>query len=169
MKKLIFVISIATLMLILSACGSSTSKQSNSSESKKSSNRTIALTVSQTGDLVLPVKDVTEKATFYTFTYDNIKMGAFAVKASDGTIRTALNTCQVCYDSGKGYYLQKGDKVQCQNCGNLFGIDDIEVVHGGCNPVPITQEFKKVGSDGSITISSEFLKQSEPLFTKWKS
>ncbi|MDF2557875.1 MAG: uncharacterized protein K0R71_1703 [Bacillales bacterium] len=166
MKKLLFILSLTTLMLILTACGDSNSKQSNSSESKNS-NQTIALTVSPTGDVELPIKEVSEKATFYTFTYNNMEMGALAVKASDGTVRTALNTCQVCFDSGKGYYLQEGDKVKCQNCGNLFGIDDIELVHGGCNPVPITEEFKTDG-DGTVTISNEFLKQSEPLFKNWK-
>ena len=29
-----------------------------------------------------------------------------AVKAPDGTIRTAFNTCQVCYGSGRGLYRQ---------------------------------------------------------------
>ena len=53
-------------------------------------------------------------------------MVVLAFKASDDTIRTALNTCQVCYDSGRGYYVQEGDKLICQNCGNQFEADQVE-------------------------------------------
>jgi len=35
-------------------------------------------------------------------------MEVLAVKAPDGTIRTAMNTCKICYDSGAGYYVQEG-------------------------------------------------------------
>jgi len=40
-------------------------------------------------------------------------MEVLALKAKDRTIRTALNTCQVCYASGKGYYVQEGDVLVC--------------------------------------------------------
>ena len=45
-------------------------------------------------------------------------MEIVAVKALDGSIRTAFNTCQVCYNSGRGYYQQEGNELVCQNCGN---------------------------------------------------
>jgi uncharacterized membrane protein len=122
---------------------------------------------SQIGGIVIPVKDITDKATFYPITVDGVKMEAFAVKAPDGTIRTAMNTCQVCYDSGRGYYKQDGDVLICQNCGNRFRTSDVEKVKGGCNPVPVLEEDKVVTKD-TITIPAEFLQQAKALFADWK-
>lgn len=119
------------------------------------------------GDIVIQVKDVTETATFYPVTVDGVKMEALAVKAPDGTIRTALNTCQVCYDSGRGYYKQEGDVLVCQNCGNRFRTSDVEKVKGGCNPVPVLTEDKVV-TDDTITIPAEFLQKAKVLFSNWK-
>jgi hypothetical protein len=47
-------------------------------------------------------KDVTSSARFYPYSLEGLAMEVLAVRASDGSIRTALNTCQVCYDSGRG-------------------------------------------------------------------
>ena len=119
-------------------------------------------------NLVIPISEVSEKATFYPAEVDGIKLEVLAAKASDGTIRTAFNTCQVCYSSGRGYYKQEGDELVCQNCGNRFGMDQVEVASNGCNPVPIFDENKTV-DDASITISYDFLKQATVIFTNWKS
>lgn len=119
------------------------------------------------GDLVIPVSEISDKASFYPVSADGTKMEVLAVKAPDGTIRTAFNTCQICYGSGKGYYKQEGDVLVCQNCGNRFSMDRVEVEAGGCNPWPIFDKNKTV-TDESITIPSDFLKESEQIFTNWK-
>ncbi|HQK54681.1 MAG: DUF2318 domain-containing protein [Clostridia bacterium] len=118
-------------------------------------------------DLKILKSEITDEAKFYPYKAGDTYMEVFAVKASDGSIRTALNTCQVCFDSGRGYYKQQGNKVVCQNCGNVFGVDDIEVIKGGCNPVPVMQENKT--EDGEyITIKKEFLEANNELFAEWK-
>ena len=118
-------------------------------------------------DLVIPISEVSETAKFYPYSVDSTKMEVVALKASDGTIRTALNTCQVCNNSGKGYYVQEGDVLVCQNCGNRFQADQVEKIKGGCNPVPIMKENKT--DDGTnITISKDFLVQNINLFSNWK-
>lgn len=119
-------------------------------------------------DLVIQTSDISEKANYYPVEIAGTKLEVIAVKAPDGTIRTAFNTCQVCYDSGRGYYVQQGNVLVCQNCGNRFGMSDVEVTRGGCNPVPISSEDKTV-NDTSITISKEFLSKSKTIFANWKS
>lgn len=142
--------------LLLAACG-----QKNNAVSE-------TVTEASTGeDLIIPVSDITEKASFYPVTVDGVDMEVIAVKASDGSVRTAFNTCQVCYDSGRGYYQQNGDKLVCQNCGNQFPMEQVEVEAGGCNPWPIFEENKMV-TDDSITISYSFLQESEKIFANWK-
>lgn len=119
------------------------------------------------GDLVIQVADITEEPSFIAYDGPDFDMEIIAVKASDGTIRTAFNTCQVCYSSGKGYYEQEGDLLVCQNCGNSFGMDDVEVTKGGCNPFPITADYKTETTD-TITIPGEFLKEAQVIFENWK-
>ncbi len=119
------------------------------------------------GDLKIQKKGIGSQAVFFPYKAGNVAMEVFAVKAPDGTIRTALNTCQVCYSSGRGFYTQKGDLLVCNNCGNLFRVSQVELVKGGCNPVPITKEWKTEDAQ-SIVISREFLEQAKPLFANWK-
>jgi len=46
-------------------------------------------------------------------------------------------------------------------------MDQIEVVKGGCNPVPIFDEQKVVNGD-TITITKEFLQEAEIICSNWK-
>lgn len=86
---------------------------------------------------------------------------------AEGIVRTAFNTCQICYDSGNGYYKQEGDKLVCQNCGNSFAMDQVGETAGGCNPYPILDDDKTATED-EIQISYEFLKESSDIFANWK-
>ncbi len=119
------------------------------------------------GDLQIVKKEVSPKARFYTAVVDGVKVEILALRAPDGTVRTAFNTCQVCYNSGRGYYVQQGDVLVCQNCGNRFKASQVEVVKGGCNPVPIFADQKKENTD-TITISRQLLEEARFLFVKRK-
>jgi len=118
-------------------------------------------------DLVIQVADITENALFYPVDIDGMRIEVLAVKAPDGTIRTAFNTCQVCYASGRGYFVQEGTVLVCQNCGSRFRMNQVERQAGGCNPVPIFPANKTI-SDSTITISREFLRQAKIIFASWK-
>lgn len=120
------------------------------------------------GDVIIQKSDITDTVKFYPVKVGNRNMEILAVKAGDGTIRTAFNTCQVCNGSPKAYYKQDGDILVCQNCGNQFSMDMVEQQRGGCNPVPIYKEDKTDEGD-NIVISREFIEQNKDLFTaNWK-
>ena len=121
----------------------------------------------ENGDLFIPLEEVSETAVFYPVTIDGVYIEVFAVKAPDGSVRTAFNTCQVCYKSGKGYYVQDGAFMVCQKCGNRFSTGDIEITHGGCNPVPITTEDKTIDEHG-ITVPKDFMATVKHMFAVWK-
>jgi uncharacterized membrane protein len=123
--------------------------------------------VSADRDLVIQTAEVTENAIFYPVDIEGTRLEVLAVKAPDGTIRTAFNTCQVCYASGRGFYKQQGSVLVCQNCGNRFRMSQVGVRSGGCNPVPIPAAGKTV-TDTSITISRDFLKEAKFIFSRWK-
>jgi uncharacterized membrane protein len=118
-------------------------------------------------DLVIPIAEITENAVFYPVDIEGTRLEVLAVKAPDGTIRTAFNTCQVCYGSGKGFYKQQGTVLVCQNCGNRFRTSQVEARSGGCNPVPIFAANKTV-TDTDITISKDFLKEAKQIFARWR-
>jgi uncharacterized membrane protein len=123
---------------------------------------------SSEGNLLIPKNNISETATFYPYNVGGTKMEVLAVKASDGTIRTAFNTCQVCYSSGRGYYKLDGNTLVCQNCGNRFEPDQVEKEKGGCNPVPIF-DADKTDDGQNITISKEYLQQARVIFENWRS
>jgi uncharacterized membrane protein len=118
-------------------------------------------------DLVIPIAEITENAVFYPVDIQGTRVEVLAVKAPDGTIRTAFNTCQVCYGSGRGFYKQQGSVLVCQNCGNRFRMSQVEVRSGGCNPVPIFAANKTV-TNTTITISKAYLTQAKEIFARWK-
>jgi uncharacterized membrane protein len=118
-------------------------------------------------DLVIPVAEVTGNAVFYPVEIAGTRMEVLAVKAPGGTIRTAFNTCQVCYASGRGFYKQQGTVLVCQNCGNRFRMSQVEVRSGGCNPVPIFKDHKTVTAT-EITIPQSFLAEATVIFARWK-
>ncbi|MDR0451755.1 MAG: DUF2318 domain-containing protein [Treponema sp.] len=118
-------------------------------------------------DLVIPIAELTENAAFYPVDIQGTRIEVIAVKAPDGTVRTAFNTCQVCYASGRGFYKQQGSLLVCQNCGNRFRMSQVERRSGGCNPVPIFPANKTV-DDKSVTISRDFLAKAKEIFAYWK-
>jgi len=128
----------------------------------------VSASGSKDQSLVIRTGELSGTAKFYPVEIDGTRLEVVAVKAPDGTIRTAFNTCQVCYASGKGYYEQEGDTLVCQNCGNRFTMDRVEVEAGGCNPWPIFDE-NKTATDETVTIPYEFLKESKGIFANWKS
>jgi uncharacterized membrane protein len=160
-KKYRFLIStVLTILGIVSLTGCSR----KSTETATSNDTEV---ISSGEELVIPINKISEKATFYPLEVDGVNLEVVAVEASDGTIRTAFNTCQICYASGRGYYKQSGDVLVCQNCGNQFAMDHVEVESGGCNPWPIFDENKTVDDD-NIRISYDFLKESTAIFQNWK-
>ena len=166
-SKINLIMAIAGVILIAGYFGLSAANKSANSENKdnKATNGATFEIVGK--DLKFNKADITEKASFFPYEEANNYMEIIAMKASDGSIRTALNTCQVCYDSGRGNYEQVGDTLVCQNCGNVFGVDDIEVIKGGCNPIPIL-ETEKSEDDEYVTIKGTFLAENAKYFENWK-
>ena len=118
-------------------------------------------------DLVIPVSELSETIRIYPVTVDGLQMEVLAAKDSDGTVRTAFNTCQVCNGSRKAYFAEEGDHVVCQNCGNSFSREDVGVLSGGCNPYPIFAEDRQ-DSEDSVRISYDYLSSASGLFERWK-
>lgn len=92
------------------------------------------------GTIKIPLSEFADTtARFYKFQGSRGEIPIFLVKSSDGEIRAAFDTCDVCYKEKKGYR-QEGNSMVCNNCNQSFRTDLINQVKGGCNPAPLQRE-----------------------------
>ena len=114
------------------------------------------------GDLAIPIAELDGNAHFFTADVEGVLVEVVAVKLADGSIRTAFNACQVCFDSGRGYFKQEGNELVCQNCGNRYTMDQVGLKAGGCNPAPI-READLISDGTTLTIPLDVLKEGKVL------
>lgn len=94
------------------------------------------------GEIGFDVAEVSDgKAHYYSYQDGNKTIKFFIVKSPDGIIRAAFDACDVCFSAKKGYN-QEGDFMVCNNCGQKFHSNRVNVVEGGCNPAPLKREKK---------------------------
>lgn len=113
------------------------------------------------GTITLPVAKLSDgKARFYKFVDGGKEVAFFAVKASDGSVRTAFDACDSCYRSKKGYE-QQGDKMNCNNCNQKFAVNRLGPnATGGCNPGYLPHQV----NGGTISIKASDLKDGARYF-----
>jgi len=91
------------------------------------------------GKITIPASEVNDgMAHYFKYKSGDQSVSFFVLKSSDGEFRAALDACDVCYRSLKGYR-QEGDFMVCNNCNQRFESSMINVVKGGCNPAPLTR------------------------------
>jgi len=107
------------------------------------------------GVVTIPTSKLADgKARYYKLADGGKEIAFFAVKAADGSYKTAFDACDACYKSKKGYE-QAGDKMNCKNCNQKFAIDRLGPnATGGCNPGYLPHQL----SGGIITIKAEDIK-----------
>ena len=107
------------------------------------------------GSVILPAAKLADgKARFYKFEDGGKEIAFFAVKVSDGSIKTAFDACDACYRDKMGYE-QQGDKLNCKKCNQKFATNRLGPnATGGCNPGYLPHQL----SGNNISISVNDLK-----------
>ncbi|MDR3211704.1 MAG: DUF2318 domain-containing protein [Planctomycetota bacterium] len=113
-------------------------------------------------DLVIPQSDLSSKPRFYAAVIENFRMELIAVVAPDNTVRVVFNSCQSCGPVG---YNVKGDSVVCKACGNAFKISVLERNRGGCNPIPVGENNRRMDGN-NVVVPKEFLKRAKDYFSR---
>jgi len=105
------------------------------------------------GAIVIDVSTLDKlQARHYHYQEDGKAVKFFVVRDGQGTVRAAIDACEVCWREGKGYIL-KNSAMLCVNCGRAFAMNRIGIVVGGCNPHP----FRFTMENDSIVIAAQEL------------
>ncbi len=112
--------------------------------------------------VAISLSDVTETVKHYQFDANGVMVKYFAVKGSDGAVRTAFDACEVCYRAKKGY-AQVGTDVRCNNCGLSFNIDELGTANRGTGCWPAYLPNEVIGDE--VLIKKSDLESGAYLFS----
>lgn len=128
-KKILLMGLIILSILVITGCSSN------------SKGPTGAVTV-EAGVIKIPLSEITSTVKKYDYDAQGTKVTYFAVKGTDGQVRTAFDACDVC--GGKKGYKQNGGDIICNNCGKVFRIDGLGTKNKGygCWPSYLSHEIK---------------------------
>ena len=95
------------------------------------------------GSVAIPVSQIKDGSAHFFKVKSNsgVMVSFFTLKSNDGVIRAAVDSCDVCFKAGKGYFQQE-DFMVCKNCGQRFASARINEIKGGCNPAPLARKVE---------------------------
>lgn len=160
MKKILIII--FTLFCTFSLTGCKEEKQSVSNI--EIINDFVTVVANEDNDIVIDTTDVTSTATLVNYEVEGVTIQLIVVRHSDNTIGIAFNSCEACNISPNGYFIQKGNYFECQNCGTKVSIDKIGIVSGECNPFPAMEYEEK---ENKVILSKEYVESFKGYFEDW--
>ena len=151
---------------IFSGCSKEENLVDKPANLKEITGKVEKATLDKDGNITIDEAAITTDITYIDYEYEGVTIGLLAVRDSKDKVQVVVNTCQSCGGSPYAYFVKVGDSIQCQNCGNLFKIDELDNLEvNGCNPIAIVNKKEK---DGQITIVSDELKALKNKFTNWQ-
>ena len=130
-----------------------------------SQNDDVWLTDAQ-GNLIIHTDRVTHEPVFIPLMVNGNRMEILAIRAMDGNVRVAFNTCQVCSGAPSAYFDPQEGGVVCRNCGNFFLAEQVGSAAHGCNPLAVPGV--EATASGDIVISAAVLMAHVKAFRNWK-
>ena len=170
MKKYYKIIFILVFSLFLfSGCGSRVNNTNNGNRpaNLKEINGKVIEGLVEDGKVLIKKNYITDQALYVNYVLDDVQVGLITLKDSKGEIVVVVNTCQSCGGAPYAYFVQVGDKLQCQNCGSMFSIDELNDLSDdgdGCNPVPLDDMYL---TDEYVVIDTSQLDNLTDKFQNW--
>ena len=168
MKKLVLVVTLFITMFDLTGCGNEKIKDDLNAPAglKEITGKIYQAETNENGNIIINKDKITEEVSYYSYEYDDVIIGLLAVKDENGKFHVVINTCGSCGGSPYAYFVQDGNKIQCQNCGNTFLITELDNLEtGGCNPIGIEKLEEK---DDKFIIDHEEIEQYKDKFENWQ-
>jgi hypothetical protein len=98
-------------------------------------------------------------ASYFVYKANGRDVKFFVLRASDGTVRIALDACTACNHAKLGYR-QNGETMVCNNCGMSFNSTDVGHISVGCSPIPLQNS-----QDGkTLTVKAKDLEDGAKYF-----
>ena len=145
MKKILYIVIILVSILLLTGCEEVEEPPKNGR--KEATGEVYEAKLDDDGNIVIDKMKITKEVSYYSYEYEGVIISILAVKDENGKNHIMINTCTSCGGSPYAYFVQVNDKLQCQNCGNLFVISKLdEVDEDGCNPIKIENIEEKGNS-----------------------
>ena len=164
MKKISLILIIC--VILLTGCGTNKKESDKPVNLKEVTGKVVKAKLDEDNNIIINEDEITEEAVYISYEYEGVIIGLLAVRNSKGKVIVVVNTCQSCGGSPYAYFVQDGNRIQCQNCGNYFAIDNLEnLVPDGCNPIAI--EDRK-DEDGKIIIGTKQLNELKDKFENWE-
>ena len=168
MKKILVILFVC--LLVLTGCEKHNHEEENEVKKpvrlKEITGEVLKANLDKNENIVIDESTITNQVAYYTYEYEGVIIGLLAVRNSSGKVIVVVNTCQSCGGSPYAYFVQVGEYIQCQNCGNLFAIDELDnLTPDGCNPIGIEDRKDK---DGKIIIGTKQLKELKSKFENWQ-
>lgn len=114
----------------------------------------------ENGVIKVPASSLSENGPrFFSYESEKGRINFILLKAPDGSIRAALDACNACYRAKLGYRFENGLLV-CNNCGMTFRPENIGIMTGGCNPIPV----RKTVETGFIALTVKDLEPGARFF-----
>ena len=130
-------------LFCFSGCSSTNDANLKPASLKEITGDVVKATLNTEENVVIDENSITTNATYIDYDVDGVSIGLLAVRDSNGNV-----------------------KIQCQNCGSMFDIDDLDNVSlGGCNPILLNSIQEK---DGFLVIKSTELKELKSKFNNWE-
>ena len=119
----------------------------------------------ESGDYLIKASELSTDKVSFIRPIAGSKIELLARIGDDGKVKIALGTCQSCNGSPGAYYTQKGEQLQCNNCGLTFPLNVLDSPGGGCHPIMPDDSVFTFTEDG-VLVHTDLLKQYEELFSK---
>ena len=166
MKKIGIILVLIVSLTLITGCEKEENDPNAPVNLKEITGKIEKAKLDNNGNIIINEKEITDKVVYISYEYENVTIGLLAVRDSEGKVIVVVNTCQSCGGSPYAYFVQVGDKIQCQNCGNTFAIDDLDnLKKNGCNPIGIEE---RTDEEGKIIIGTEQLRNLKDKFENWK-
>ena len=170
MKKLSLIAVLFISMFGLIGCENDTLEKQKNDENasaglKEITGKIYQAETNEDGNIIINKDKITEEVSYYSYEYDGVIISLLAVKDENGKFHVVINTCGSCGGSPYAYFVQVGNKIQCQNCGSTFLITELDNLEtDGCNPIGIKELEEQ---ENKFIIDHKEIEQYKDKFENW--